>query len=148
MPLGMEVGTGPGDVVLDGGPAPSPLREGARCPPNFGPIEPCPNRWMNRDADWLAGWFRPWRHCVRRGSAPPGRRVTNAAIRIAPAMRPAAVFGLPCLFCVQICVAYLFMQIFLISKMTLNRAEMMVHLNLLMMVRRSHSVQLSQTIIR
>jgi len=34
MPLGTEVGLGPGDIVLDGDPAPS--RKGAHQPPLFG----------------------------------------------------------------------------------------------------------------
>ena len=35
MPLGMEVGLGPGNVVLDGDPAPP--RKGHSSPPLFGP---------------------------------------------------------------------------------------------------------------
>ena len=35
MTLGMEVGLGPGDFVLDGAPAPTPTRKGAQPPPNF-----------------------------------------------------------------------------------------------------------------
>ena len=34
MPLGTEVGLGPGDIVLDGDPAP-PARKGAQRPPLF-----------------------------------------------------------------------------------------------------------------
>jgi len=37
MPLGMEVGLGPGDFVLDGDPAPLP-QKGAEPPPNFRPM--------------------------------------------------------------------------------------------------------------
>jgi len=36
MPLGTEVGLGPGDIVLHGDPAPSP-RKGAHQPPTFRP---------------------------------------------------------------------------------------------------------------
>ena len=36
MPLGAEVGLGPGDIVLDGDPAP-PYPKGAQQPPLFGP---------------------------------------------------------------------------------------------------------------
>jgi len=36
MPLGREVGLGPGDIVLDGDPAPLPQR-GIAPPPIFGP---------------------------------------------------------------------------------------------------------------
>ena len=50
MPLGMEVGLGPGDFVLDGDPAPSPKR--GRSPlPNYRPIAVvAPNGWMHQDA--------------------------------------------------------------------------------------------------
>jgi len=41
MALGTEVGLGPGDVVLDGDPAPS--QKGAHQPPNFGPFLLWPN---------------------------------------------------------------------------------------------------------
>jgi len=37
MPLGMEVGLGPGDIVLDGDPAP-PSRKGAQQPSTFRPM--------------------------------------------------------------------------------------------------------------
>jgi len=37
MPLGTEVGLGPGDIVLDGNPAP-PLRKGAQQRPTFRPM--------------------------------------------------------------------------------------------------------------
>ena len=36
MPLGMQVGLGPGHVVLDGDPAPLPKKEAEHC--NFRPI--------------------------------------------------------------------------------------------------------------
>jgi len=51
MPLGMEVGLGPGDFVLDGDPAP-PSQNGAE-PPIFGPC-----------LLWLP-------HPQKRGTAPP-----------------------------------------------------------------------------
>jgi len=37
MSLGMEVGLGPGDFVLDGDPAPPP-QKGVELPPNFRPM--------------------------------------------------------------------------------------------------------------
>ena len=36
MPLGTEVGLGPGNIVLDGDPAPPPLK--GHSPPNFRPL--------------------------------------------------------------------------------------------------------------
>jgi len=49
MPLGTEVGLGPGDIVLDGNPAPP--RKG-HTPALFGPCLLWPNGWMNEDATW------------------------------------------------------------------------------------------------
>ena len=69
MPLGMEVGLGPGDFVFDGDPAPSPKR--GRSPSTiFGPCLLWPNGCMDQDATWYRG--RPWprRHCIRWGPSP------------------------------------------------------------------------------
>jgi len=38
MPLGMEVGLGPGHIVLDGDPAPPPPKGAQLLPPNFWPL--------------------------------------------------------------------------------------------------------------
>jgi len=51
MPLVMEVGLCPGDVVLDGDPP--PLNKKGAEPPIFGPL--CPNGWMDQDATWYGG---------------------------------------------------------------------------------------------
>jgi len=48
MPLGMELGLGPGHIVLDGDPAPLP-KKGAQ-PPIFDPCLLWPNGWMDKDA--------------------------------------------------------------------------------------------------
>jgi len=48
MPLGMEVGLGPGDFVLDGDPALLP-KKGGIAPPIFGPCLLWPNGWMDQD---------------------------------------------------------------------------------------------------
>jgi len=45
MALGMEVGLGPGHIVLDGDPAPFP-QKGGRASPIFGPFLLWPNGWM------------------------------------------------------------------------------------------------------
>jgi len=62
MPFGMEVGLGPGHIVLGGDPA-SPLK-GAQ-PPIFCLCLLWPNGWMHLDTSWYSG--RPWLrwHCVR-----------------------------------------------------------------------------------
>ena len=49
MKLGMQVGLGPGHIVLDGDPPPLP--KGAQ-PPNFRPYVLWPNGWMDQDATW------------------------------------------------------------------------------------------------
>ena len=51
MPLGIEVGLGPGDFVLEEDPAPTP-QKGDRPPPIFGPCLLWPNGWMDQDTTW------------------------------------------------------------------------------------------------
>jgi len=53
MALGMEVGLGPGCIVLDGDPAPLPKKEGE--PRIFGPFLLRPKGWMHQDATWYGG---------------------------------------------------------------------------------------------
>jgi len=53
MPLGREVGLGPGHTVLDGDPAP-PKKVG-QSPPSFGPYLLWSNGWMGQDANWYGG---------------------------------------------------------------------------------------------
>jgi len=57
MPLGMEVGLGPGDFVLDGDPLP---KKGAE-PPIFGPCLFWPNGWMDQDSSCHGGRPQPRR---------------------------------------------------------------------------------------
>jgi len=65
MPLDMELGLIPSDIVLDGDPAPL-LKKGAE-PPIFGPCLLLPDGWMDQDATWRGGRSRPRPHCVRCG---------------------------------------------------------------------------------
>jgi len=51
MILGVEVGLGPGDFVLDGDPAP-PQKGGGAPSPIFGPCLLWPNSWRYQDATW------------------------------------------------------------------------------------------------
>jgi len=70
MPLGREVGLGPGKIVLDWDPVLS--KKGHSTPlPLFGPCLLWPNGWMNQDATWYEGrpWPRP--HCVRLEPSSP-----------------------------------------------------------------------------
>ena len=60
MPLGVEVGLGPGDVALDGDAA----------APIFSPCLLRPNGWMYQDTTWYGGRPRPRQHCVRWGPSP------------------------------------------------------------------------------
>ena len=67
--LGMEVGLGPGHIVLDGDPA--PLTKKGPKPPIFGQCLLWPNGWMDYDATWYGVRSRPRRHCVRWGPSCP-----------------------------------------------------------------------------
>ena len=51
MKLGMQVGLGPGHIVLDSDPAPPP-QKGGRAPTIFRPYLLRPNGWMDQDATW------------------------------------------------------------------------------------------------
>jgi len=53
MALGVQVGLGPGHIVLDGDPAPLP-KKGTE-PPIFGSSLLWPNGWMHQDATWYGG---------------------------------------------------------------------------------------------
>jgi len=52
MPLGMEVGLGPGDFVFDGNPAPLPQKKEHSPHPIFGPCLLRPNRWVDEENFW------------------------------------------------------------------------------------------------
>jgi len=67
MPLGMEVGLGPDDFVLNADPVCS-RKKGTAPHPIFGPCLLWPNGWMVQDATWYRGKPRPRRRCV---AAPP-----------------------------------------------------------------------------
>jgi len=68
MPRGMEVGLGPGHIVLDGDPAPPPKKGGTA--PIFGPRLLRPNSWMDQDVTWYEGKPPPRPYGVRWGQAP------------------------------------------------------------------------------
>jgi len=52
MPLGMEVGLGPGEFVLDGDPALPPPQKRGHTPRIFDPCLLWPNGQMDEDATW------------------------------------------------------------------------------------------------
>jgi len=61
MKLGMQLGLGPGHIVLDVDPPPLP--KGAE-PPIFGPCLLWPNSWMDQDATLYRCRPRPRPHCA------------------------------------------------------------------------------------
>jgi len=69
MSLGMELGLGPGDFVLEWDPAPLPKRETE--PPIFGPCLLWPNGGMDAAGTWHGGRPQPRRLCVRWGGPSP-----------------------------------------------------------------------------
>jgi len=70
MPLGMEIGLGPGNFVFDGDPATQEKR--AQHPlPIFGPCLLWPNGWMDQDATWYGDTPQPRWRCVRWGCSSP-----------------------------------------------------------------------------
>jgi len=69
MALGMEVGLGPGHIVLDGDPA-SSLKKGTE-PPIFSPFLLWPNGCMYQDTTWYGGKPQHRQHCVRWGPSSP-----------------------------------------------------------------------------
>jgi len=84
MPLGTEVGFGPGDIVLDGDPAPH--GKGHSSPRTFWPMSIVANGSMNQDATWYGGRHRPRRHCVRWGPSSLRRRGTTAPLTFRPTL--------------------------------------------------------------
>jgi len=71
IPLGTEVGQGPGDIVLDGDPDPNK----GHMPPVYGPCLLWPNGWMDQDARYASAR----RHCVRWGPSSPSKRAQPPA---------------------------------------------------------------------
>jgi len=69
MPLGRQVGLGPGDFVLDGYPAPPP-QKWQSSPTNFRRMCIVPNGWMDQDATWLEVGLGPG-HVVLDGDPAP-----------------------------------------------------------------------------
>ena len=105
MKLGMQVGLGPGHIVLDGDPAPPPPKGHSSPHPIFGPYLLWPKGYMDQDATWYGGRPRPRRLCVQWMKTPLGMEVDLGPGHIVldgvPALRKrgtaASPFG-PCLF--------------------------------------------------
>jgi len=67
--IGMELGRGQGDFVLDGDHAPLPKR-GRSPPPIFGPCLLRPNGWMNEGGTWHGGRPQSLPPQKKRGAEP------------------------------------------------------------------------------
>jgi len=67
MPLGKELGLGPGDIVLDGDP------QKGQIPPNFRHMSIAVKRLDGSRCAWYGGRPRPWPHCVGWGSSSPNK---------------------------------------------------------------------------
>ena len=64
MPLGTEVGLGPGNIMLDGeSETQLPVRKKAQLP-QFSAHALWPNGWTDQDATWHKGRPRLWPHFV------------------------------------------------------------------------------------
>ena len=82
MPLGMEIGFVPGDIVLDGDPAPPPKKKGrTAAAPTIRPMS-IVTKWMDQYAIWYGGRPQPRAHCVTWGLSSPKK-----------AAQPPPIFG-------------------------------------------------------
>ena len=70
--LGVQVGLGPGHIVLDGDPAPPPPK--GHSPPIFGPYLLQPNGCMDQDVTWYGTRPRPRRLCIRWRPRSPSQK--------------------------------------------------------------------------
>jgi len=86
MSLGTEVGLGPGRIVLDGDPAPLPLKRGTA--PTFWPMSIVAKGRIDQDATWYEGRPVPRPHCVRWG---PSRPQKNTGTASPPTFQPMSV---------------------------------------------------------
>ena len=71
MKVGVEVGLGPGHVVLDGDPAPASPKGHSPPSPILGPCLLWPNGWMDHDATWYKGIGLGPCHTVLHGDLSP-----------------------------------------------------------------------------
>jgi len=75
--LGMQVGLGPGHIVLDGDPAPLPKEAS---PSIFNPCPLSSNGWMDQDGTWHGGGLRSRPHFARWGPTTPQKGGTQPPI--------------------------------------------------------------------
>ena len=73
MKLGMQVGLGPGHIVLNGDPAPPPQKGGGS--PQFSAHVYCDQMAGSiKIVTWHGGGPRPTPHCARWGRSPPPQK--------------------------------------------------------------------------
>jgi len=82
IPLGVEVGLGPGNFVFDGEPA-TPRKKGTLPDAIFGPCLLWPNGWMDEDSTCYRSRPQPTPHCIRWGPRSPTERRTAAPLFLA-----------------------------------------------------------------
>jgi len=70
MPLGMEVGLGPGNFVFDEDPG-TPRKRAHDTHPIFSTCLLWPNGWMDEDATWYGSRPRTRPHCIGQGPSSP-----------------------------------------------------------------------------
>jgi len=73
MPLGMEVGLSPDDLVLDEDPARPPLKRGT---PHLPTMSIVANGWMYQDATWYGGKASAQATLLDEDPDPPQKRST------------------------------------------------------------------------
>jgi len=70
MPVGMQIGLGPGHIVRDRDPTHLPPQKKGRAEsPVFGPCLSWPNGWIDQDATWYEGMPRPRPYYITCGSS-------------------------------------------------------------------------------
>ena len=119
MPLGVEVGLGPGHILLDGDPSPS---KGAQ-DTFFGPCLLWPNSWMDQDATWWGDRPRPRRNCVRWGATSPTERGTAAPPNPPCLLWPNWVARLSYCWAVVLYSNYLALRFALVACLTVMHAQ-------------------------
>jgi len=85
MSHGREVGLGPSDIVLDGGPSSPFPKKGAEPPPNFEFMSIVAKRLMDQDGTWHGGRPRPIVLDVSQPPSPEKKRKKGA--------QPSPIFG-------------------------------------------------------
>jgi len=77
MSLGMELGLGPGNFVLEGDPVPPSPKGGGGVPQIFGPCLLWSNGFMDEAGTWHGGRPQPRRLSVRWGPSTPPEKGWN-----------------------------------------------------------------------